>query len=110
MNPNARKQGIDFVSKLKAKGKTPTVKTLKRAFSYPGVEAVVLLSDGEPTDFLTGNESDTETALQKIIEFNKNNIPVYCVGVGGEMRNKKSAARNFMENLAEKTKADVITF
>jgi Mg-chelatase subunit ChlD len=105
MNEQARKQAIQFVADMCATGNTPTVTAVTKAFDYDGVDAIVLLSDGEPTDY-----EPPAVALTVITNCNAKALPIHCVGVGSGMKNAASPARMLLEDLARSSRADCITF
>jgi hypothetical protein len=63
----------EWVSKLQANGSTFTFNALKAAFEVEGIDTIVLLSDGVPTeiDRKAGSELSTEQILEEIGTLNR---------------------------------------
>jgi len=106
-----KREGMDFITDIEPLGGTPTFGAVKYVIkTYPTAEAIVLLSDGVPTDFSTKNYSNCEKSASEINKITKGEIPIYCIGVGKEMANKYSEARKFLEQVAKESGGDCVTF
>jgi uncharacterized protein YegL len=95
-----------FVTTLQPIGGTPTTTAVCKALKeYGDAAAIVLLSDGEPTD----HDNWTECAAD-IKSANVHERPIYTVGVGSQMSNVSGAARQFMERVARESGGACISF
>ena len=101
-----RREAIDFVTQMEATGGTPTATAVELAMkNYPDTDAVVLLSDGEPTD-----HNDPDQCASAIRDAHQRSIPIYTVGVGSDMAARTSIARQFMERVARESGGKCIAF
>jgi len=106
-----KREGMDFITNIDPLGGTPTMGAFKYVFrKYPDAEAIVLLSDGAPTDFATKTVSNWEKSADGIKRYNIKPIPIYCIGVGKEMAKSYSDARRFLEKVAKDSEGDCVTF
>ena len=113
INDTTRWKMLDFIDNLKPEGGTPTVAAILNALNVPEIEAIVLLSDGRPmSKFTDANKGrECEAALEEILRINDDKkIPIYTVGVGKEMGERFSKAKQFIIKLAQETDAQSITF
>jgi Mg-chelatase subunit ChlD len=102
----ARLEAMQFVTDLEAVGGTPTTYAMQRALhDYPDAEAIVLLSDGEPTD-----RSAWQDCAADINTANQRRIPIYTIGVGSLMADASSDGRRFMERVARDAGGTCISF
>jgi hypothetical protein len=108
--PPRREQAISFLMNLAPSNGTPTVAAVSNAFAlYPDAEALVLISDGEPTDF-DPYGVQWERAVTAIERSNTRRVPIYTIGVGPRMRNPRHAGRRFMERLSLTSRAASTSF
>jgi uncharacterized protein YegL len=106
VTPARRQEAMRYVTQLTPQGGTPTTTATTRALrTYPTTEAIVLLSDGEPTDHDVWTKCADDIKAQ-----NGRNIPIYTVGVGSSMSDTGSAGRQFMERVASESGAKCISF
>lgn len=111
VNSYKKRAAMNFVTGVEPLGGTPTMGAFKYVFkNYPDAEAIVLLSDGAPTDFATQNSYNWGKSASGIKQLNRKNIPIYCIGVGKEMANSYSEARRFLEQVAKESGGDCVTF
>jgi len=102
----ARQEAMQFVTDLQVVGGTPTTDAMQRALrDYPDAEAIVLLSDGEPTD-----RSAWQECAAAINTANQRRIPIYTIGVGSLMADASSDGRQFMERVARDAGGTCISF
>lgn len=95
-----RAAAVQFLMDMTPRNGTPTVSAVSNALArYADVEAVVLLSDGEPTDYDPYGVA-WERAAAAIEQLNTRRVPIYTVGVGPRMRSERHAGRRFMERVA----------
>ncbi len=85
-----------FVENLKAGGGTNTSVGLVEALSTPGVQEIVLMSDGLPN-------GGPEAVLEEIRRVNTNNIIIHTIAFG------EDADHNFMRTLAQENNGTFIT-
>jgi len=85
-----------FVENLKAGGGTNTAKGLIEAISTPGVQEIVLMSDGLPN-------GGPEAVLEEIRKTNTNNVIIHTIAFG------EDADHNFMRTLAQENNGTFIT-
>jgi len=85
-----------FVENLKAGGGTNTSGGLVEAISTPGVQEIVLMSDGLPN-------GGPEAVLEEIRKVNTNNIIIHTIAFG------EDADHNFMRTLAQENNGTFIT-
>ncbi len=85
-----------FVENLKAGGGTNTAGGLVEAISTPGVQEIVLMSDGLPN-------GGPEAVLEEIRKVNTNNIIIHTIAFG------EDADHNFMRTLAQENNGIFIT-
>ncbi|SHI46632.1 VWA domain-containing protein [Aquimarina spongiae] len=85
-----------FVENLKAGGGTNTAGGLVEAISTPGVQEIVLMSDGLPN-------GGPEVVLEEIRKVNTNNIIIHTIAFG------EDADHNFMRTLAQENNGIFIT-
>ncbi len=85
-----------FVENLKAGGGTNTSLGLVEALSMPGVQEVVLMSDGLPN-------GGPEAVLEEIRKVNTNNVIIHTIAFG------EDADHNFMRTLAQEHNGTFIT-
>ena len=76
-----------FVKNLKAGGGTDTLEGLKEALATPGVEEIVLMSDGLPN-------GGPARVLEEVKNSNVNNVIIHTIAFG------EDADHNFMRQLA----------
>lgn len=98
--PNTKSKASEFVGALKASGNTFTLSALKEGFKIPGADAMVVLSDGMPTETDNKGEMITEETILNAVDgenrFKKWRIDCF----GFEMRAGGSLAA-FMKQLAK---------
>jgi Mg-chelatase subunit ChlD len=95
-----REAAVQFLMNMTPRNGTPTVGAVSNALArYADVEAVVLLSDGEPTDY-DPYGVEWERAAAAIEQLNTRRVPIYTIGVGPRMRSERHAGRRFMERVA----------
>jgi len=95
-----------FVTTLQAIGGTPTTTAVLQALKeYGNATAIVLLSDGEPTD-----HDNWASCAEDIKSANVPRRPIYTVGVGSQMSDVNSPARQFMERVARESGGACISF
>ncbi len=85
-----------FVENLKAGGGTNTSVGLVEALSTPGVQEIVLMSDGLPN-------GGPEAVLEEIRRVNTNSIIIHTIAFG------EDADHNFMRTLAQENNGTFIT-
>ncbi len=85
-----------FVENLKASGGTNTAKGLVEALSTPGVQEIVLMSDGLPN-------GGPQAVLEEIRRVNTNNVIIHTIAFG------EDADHNFMRTLAQENNGTFIT-
>jgi hypothetical protein len=78
----------------KKQGGTPTWEALSRAFSAPGLQAVILITDGAPNECLVRNDSTGkfdpvppafDTFRAKVLRHKPAGVEIHCIGVGKEL-------------------------
>ena len=122
VNSYKKREAMNFVTGIRPVQGTPTMSAVKFVFdNYPDAEAIVLLSDGEPTDFVrqssrpassvwSSSNYNWEKSAAGIKRANTKSIPIYCIGVGKEMASSYSEARKFLERVAKESGGDCVTF
>ncbi len=85
-----------FVENLKAGGGTNTSRGLVEALSTPGVQEIVLMSDGLPN-------GGPQAVLEEIRQVNTNNVIIHTIAFG------EDADHNFMRTLAQENNGTFIT-
>jgi len=85
-----------FVENLKAAGGTNTALGLIEALSTPGVQEIVLMSDGLPN-------GGPEAVLEEVRRVNTNNVIIHTIAFG------EDADHNFMRTLAQENNGKFIT-
>ncbi len=85
-----------FVENLKAGGGTNTSLGLAEALSLPGVQEIVLMSDGLPN-------GGPAAVLEEIRQINTNNVIIHTIAFG------EDADHNFMRTLAQEHNGTFIT-
>jgi Mg-chelatase subunit ChlD len=106
---NEKEQALAFISSIHSPtGSTPSVAAVRQVLTIPGVEAVVLLSDGEPTSD-DGHSIDRD-AVAEILAANRARLPIYTVGVGSSMADPHSFGCTFIRDLARAAGADSLSF
>jgi hypothetical protein len=90
----------DFSARILAnvRGGTPTYMALVEALSYP-VEAIFLLSDGEPNDFENGMEILWPDIVSRITKLNAGQKKIFCVALG--YYRKKEDFVDFLDALSK---------
>lgn len=94
------------ISREVGTGGTPTEPALLEAFSYPGLEAIILVTDGSPGEFrgtqyrIFGLQSEFNGVLSRVRERNGGRVEIHCVGLGAELY-KESKFRDFLRALAD---------
>lgn len=92
-----KRTAVQFVERLRAGSVTATLDALDAAFLFD-VEAIYLLSDGEPTDNL-GREVDPEPIVTTVTRANRaRRISIYSVGISPG--NVGSPLEAFLDKLA----------
>lgn len=73
----------EFCARLagNVRGGTPTYMALVEALNYP-VEAIFLMTDGEPNDFENGSELLWPTIVERITSLNAGQKKIFCVAIG----------------------------
>jgi len=95
-----RAAAVQFLMNTTPRNGTPTVEAIRTALArYPDVEAIVLLSDGEPTDYDAYGVA-WERAADAIAQLNARRVPIYTIGVGPRMGDVRHGGRRFMERVA----------
>lgn len=85
-----RESAASYVRELEARGGTPALTALERAFEFEDVEVVFFLSDGRPTD------ARAERILERVRELNEEHgVITHTVGLGTDQD------ENFMAALAQ---------
>lgn len=76
-------QAKEFSSRLleNVRGGTPTYMALLEALTYP-VEAIFLLTDGEPNDFENGMEIPWPEIVTRVTNVNAGQKRIFCVALG----------------------------
>lgn len=76
-------QAKEFSSRLldNVRGGTPSYMALVEALSYP-VEAIFLLTDGEPNDFENGLEIPWQEIVSRVTNLNGGQKKIFCVALG----------------------------
>ncbi|MDJ0948653.1 MAG: VWA domain-containing protein [Alphaproteobacteria bacterium] len=99
MTPGGKQKAMNFVQKLSGQfaGKTPTHAALREALRYP-VEAIILLSDGAPTD------NDAAAIVSEITNANRGRMEINCVAIGDF--NKAPRLVAFLQALARRNRGD----
>lgn len=77
-NDQAREQACRHIDSWQASGGTPTLPTLRAVFNTPGVEHVVLLTDGMPT--VGGSQED----VLRFLKSSGKRVVVDVVGIGDQ--------------------------
>ncbi len=95
-NNMARTSANIFVENLEAGGGTNTAKGLAEALSTPGVQEIVLMSDGLPN-------GGPAAVLEEIRRINTNNVIIHTIAFG------EDADHNFMRTLAQENNGTFIT-
>ncbi len=95
-NNMARTSANIFVENLKAGGGTNTSLGLVEALSTPGVQEIVLMSDGLPN-------GGPAAVLEEIRKVNTNNVIIHTIAFG------EDADHNFMRTLAQENNGTFIT-
>ncbi len=85
-----------FVENLKAGGGTDTAEGLVEALSTPGVQEIVLMSDGLPN-------GGPQAVLEEVRKINTKNIIIHTIAFG------EDADHNFMRTLAQENNGTFIT-
>ncbi len=85
-----------FVESLKAGGGTDTLEGLKRSLATPGIQEIILMSDGLPND-------DPQTVLDEVERLNSNNVVINTIAFG------EDADHDFMRKLAEQNGGQFVT-
>jgi len=85
-----------FVENLKASGGTNTSLGLVEALSTPGVQEIVLMSDGLPN-------GGPAAVLEEVRKVNTNNVIIHTIAFGDD------ADHNFMRTLAQENGGTFIT-
>ncbi|HEX7899981.1 MAG TPA: vWA domain-containing protein [Planctomycetota bacterium] len=97
--PENRELGSAAIKRIvdeygKKQGGTPTWEALDRALSMPGLEAVILITDGAPNECLARNASTGkfdpippafDTFRAKVRRRNSAGVEIHCIGVGKEL-------------------------
>ncbi|GEM_PF-1845017 len=95
-----RAAAVQFLMHTTPRNGTPTVDAIRTALArYPDVEALILLSDGEPTDY-DAYGVEWERAATAIEQLNPRRVPIYTIGVGPRMGDVRHGGRRFMERVA----------
>ena len=95
-----RADAVQFLMHTTPRNGTPTVAAISTALArYPEAEALVLLSDGEPTDYDAYGVA-WERAAEAIAQCNPRRVPIYTIGVGPRMGDVRHGGRRFMERVA----------
>jgi len=95
-----RADAVQFLMHTTPRNGTPTVAAISTALArYPDVEALVLLSDGKPTDYDAYGVA-WERAAEDIAQCNPRRVPIYTIGVGPRMGDVRHGGRQFMERVA----------
>ncbi len=95
-----RAAAVQFLMNTTPRNGTPTVEAIRTALArYPDAEALVLLSDGEPTDY-DEYGVEWERAAAAIAQLNTRRVPIYTIGVGPRMSDMRHGGRRFMERVA----------
>ncbi len=99
MTPGGKQNALGFVRQLATQfaGKTPTHAALRAALGY-GVESIVLLSDGEPTD------NDARAIVADVTSANQGRVEINCVAIGEFNREPRLVA--FLQALARRNRGD----
>ncbi|WP_226293949.1 VWA domain-containing protein [Aquimarina algicola] len=92
----ARTSANIFVENLRAGGGTNTLLGLTEAISTPGVQEVILMSDGLPN-------GGPQAVLEEIRKINTNNVIIHTIAFG------EDADHNFMRTLAQENGGKFIT-
>ncbi len=100
-SPASRKKALTFVEGMRAYGGTNIYDSLQQAFATQGVEAIYLLTDGEPS---AGKSTNTATIRQAVLGWNKSkgivlNTVAMLTGGGKSIADRR--ARAFMFELAQ---------
>lgn len=76
-------QAKEFSMRLldNVRGGTPTYMALVEALSYP-VEAIFLLTDGEPNDYENGLEIPWQEIVSRVTDLNAGQKKIFCVALG----------------------------
>ena len=93
-------QAKEFSSRLldNVRGGTPTYMALVEALTYP-VEAVFLLTDGEPNDFENGMEIPWPEIITRVTNLNGGQKKIFCVALG--YYRKKEDFVDFLDALSK---------
>jgi hypothetical protein len=91
---------IGFLKDKKPEGGTNTLKALERAYKYPGVDTIVLLTDGAPNNGNSvGFDLKSAKDIYKLCGLHKD-IPINAVGLGDYFKGDLST---FLLNIAQLT-------
>jgi hypothetical protein len=84
---SAKKRIEEIITSYKDRGmSTPTGAALRRAFKFANVEAIVVITDGEPNgDGDPQSENEYEAWIRRIRTANENEVEIHCVGVGPKL-------------------------
>lgn len=105
----------------KNRGGTPTWAAIQKAASLPGVEAVILITDGAPSECLLKDEATGAFLPQvplldafraRVRAFNRGRFEIHCIGVGKELYEpgRGPAFRRFLKVLAEENGGGFASF
>lgn len=99
MTPEGKRKAVNYAQQLAQgfAGKTPTHAALREALRYP-VEAIILLSDGAPTD------NDMEVIIDDVTRSNGGRKEIHCVALGDY--NKLPQLVLFLQELARRNGGD----
>ena len=87
-NNTSRTSANIFIENLRASGGTNTALGLKEALAVPGVQEIILMSDGLPN-------GGPKKVLEEIKAINTNNVVIHTIAFG------EDADHNFMRTLAQ---------
>ena len=94
LNDDNRHRLIERLRRLQPEGKTRTLKALRQAYAYEGVDTIMLFTDGKP--------SDSEVAIFEFIDSHQDRgIVINAVALGSY--SDKQETFEFLTALAERT-------
>jgi Mg-chelatase subunit ChlD len=90
----------DFLKRVEPKGQTNTLKALEEAYKMPGIDTIILFTDGSPN--LDGKAASDPVLIDAIYELcvSKKEIPINAIGIGDYFRPELS---KFLLTLAKNT-------
>jgi hypothetical protein len=73
---------LERLKSVKPVGSTNTLKALRKAYSYPGVDTIILFTDGSPDSGSNRFNRKMAAAVYRLCQLHGHSVPVNTVGLG----------------------------